>query len=191
MCLVAILCSGLVTLSAFGRIVPLKDPVDGVLDAELVVIVQRSPVGQPGLFRILELFLGDKKKDDLIDLGSFELKITQEGGPPAIEPITSETRILLFLQRKQDSSGEWEPTNFKESFFWVQRLQEMPLLKRAAERAVDLRKQWENAANISDQKQRVAALWPFLSMPKYGVSFFQHTESELQKASPAAGEYFA
>ena len=190
-CLLAILSSGLATLTAFARIVPLKDPADGVLDAELVAIVQRSPVEQPGLFRILEVFLGDKKKDDLIDLGGFELTITQEHGPPAIEPITSETRILLFLQRKQGSSSEWELTNFKESFFWVQRRQEMLLLRRAAERAVDLRKEWENATNISDQKRRVAALWPFLSMPKYGVSFFKHTESELQKANPASGEYFA
>ena len=67
----------------------------------------------------------------------------------------------------------------------------MALLRRAAERAVDLRKQWEKAAGISDRKQRVAALWPFLGLHTYGVSFLKHTESELQKAAPAAGEYFA
>jgi hypothetical protein len=67
----------------------------------------------------------------------------------------------------------------------------MPLLQRAAERAVDLRKQWEKAAGIPDPRQRVIALWPFLDLFKYGVSFFKHTTSELQKASPAAGEYFA
>lgn len=64
-------------------------------------------------------------------------------------------------------------------------------MTRAAERAVDLRRQWEKAASISDPKQRVAALWPFLSMRTYGVSFFKHTELELQKANPASGEYFA
>jgi len=65
------------------------------------------------------------------------------------------------------------------------------LLRRAAERAVDLRRQWEKAASISDPKQRVAELWPFLSLHTFGVSFFEHTQSELQKAAPAAGEYFA
>jgi hypothetical protein len=69
--------------------------------------------------------------------------------------------------------------------------EDVALLRRAAERAVDLRKQWEKAADIPDPKQRVAALWPFLSLPTYGVSFLQHTESELQKAAPVAGEYFA
>jgi hypothetical protein len=191
MFLVPILCSGLVTLSAFGRMVPLRDPVDGVLDAELVVIVQRSPLEKPGLFRILEVFLGNKKRDDLINVGDFTLAIVQQYGSPVIEPITEETRILLFLQRKQDSATEWEPTYFKDSFFWVQRPQEVALLRRAAERAVDLRQQWEHAADIVDPKQRVAALWPFLAMPRLGVSFFKHTESELQKAKPPSGEYFA
>ena len=190
-CVLAILSSILVTLSAFGRLVPLKDPADGVLDAELVVIVQRSPIGKPGLFRILEVFLGDKKRDDSIDLGDFTLSIVQRYGPSVVEPITQDTRILLFLQRKQDSSTEWEPTYFKEMFFWVQRPEEVALLRRAAERAVDLRQQWEQAANISDPKQRVEALWPFLAIRRYGVSFFKHTESELRKAKPASGEYFA
>ena len=73
----------------------------------------------------------------------------------------------------------------------MQRAEDVALLRRAAEPAVDLRKQWEKAANISDPKQRVAALWPFLSLSTYGVSFLRHTESELQKAAPAAGGYFA
>ena len=190
-CLLAIVSSSLVALTQFGRIVPIKDPVDGILDAQLVVIVQRSLTREPGLFRILEVFLGDKKLDDSIDLGDFTLSINGPYAPTVTEPITQDTRILLFLQRKQGSNTEWEPTYFKEMFFWVQRPQEVALLRRAAERAVDLRQQWERAANISDPKQRVEALWPFLAMRRYGVSFFKHTESELQKAKPASGEYFA
>ena len=50
-----------------------------------------------------------------------------------------------------------------------QRSDEVALLRRAAERAVDLRKQWEKSAAISDPKQRVAALWPFLALHTYGV----------------------
>ena len=56
---------------------------------------------------------------------------------------------------------------------------------------MDVRRQWEAAENISDPKQRVAALWPYLSLFAYGVSFFKHTVSELQKNRPASGEYFA
>ncbi len=189
--LLAIFSMGLGTLTAFARIVPAKDPLNGVLDAELVVIVRRSPVENSKLFTIEEVFLGDAKKGDSIDLGDFKLLIVQESGPPVVDPIYSETAILLFLQKDKDSGTRWEPTYFKESFFWVQRPQEVALLTRAAERAVDLRRQWEKATIISNPKQRVAALWPFLSMPTYGVSFFKHTESELQKASPASGEYFA
>src|SRR5207245_652 len=99
-------------------------PANGVLDAEVVVIVRRTPVEKAGWFRIDEVFLGHKNKGDLIDLGDFELSIVQESGPPVVEPITDETRILLFLQPKKDCPGQWEPTDFKESFFWVQRRQE-------------------------------------------------------------------
>src|SRR5581483_9377124 len=47
---VAIICMCLISLSSFARLVPVKDPADGVLDAELVVIVQSSPAGPPGTF---------------------------------------------------------------------------------------------------------------------------------------------
>jgi len=189
--LIAALFASLVSLSAFARLVPNKDPLDGVLDAELVVIVAPSLSGKPGLFRIREVFLGDLDVGDSIDLGDFKLSITQEYGPPIVEPINPTTRILLFLQRAKNTPTLWKPTYFDESYFWVQRAEDVALLRRAAERAVDLRKQWEKAADIPDPKQRVAALWPFLSLPSYGVSFLQHTESELQKVAPAAGEYFA
>lgn len=189
--LIAALFASFVTLNAFARLVPHKDPLDGVLDAELVVIVEPSLSGKPGLSRIGEAFLGDMHVGDSIGLGDFKLSITQESGPPIVEPINSTTKILLFLQRVKNSPTLWKPTYFEESYFWVQRAEDVALLRRAAERAIDLRKEWERAANIPDPKQRVAALWPFLSMPKYGVSFFKHTESELQKANPAAGEYFA
>ena len=95
------------------------------------------------------------------------------------------------MQRTKNSATLWKPTYFEESYFWVQRTEDVALLKRAAERAVNLRRDWEKAAATPDPKLRVAVLWPFLSLPTYGVSFLQHTESELQKAAPSAGEYFA
>jgi hypothetical protein len=69
------MCTGLVTLSAFARIVPSKDPLDGVLDAQLVIIARHSPVENSKLFTIEEVFLGIGKKGDSIDLGDFTLSI--------------------------------------------------------------------------------------------------------------------
>jgi hypothetical protein len=189
--LIAALFASLVTLSAFARIVPNKDPLNGVLDAELVVIAGPSLGGKPGIFRIEEVFLGDLHAGDSIDLGDFKLSVVQQYGPPEIEPINPATRILFFLQRAKNSATLWKPTYFEESYFWVQRTEDVALLKRAAERAVNLRRDWEKVAATPDPKLRVAELWPFLSLPTYGVSFLQHTESELQKAAPSAGEYFA
>jgi hypothetical protein len=189
--LIAALFASLVTLSAFARIVPHKDPLNGVLDAELVVIAGPSLSGKPGIFRIEEVFLGKLHAGDSIDLGDFKLSVIQQDGPPKIEPINPATRILFLLQRAKNSATLWEPTDFGESYFWVQRTEDVALLKRAAERAMNLRRDWEKAAATPDPKLRVAELWPFLSLPTYGVSFFQHTESELQKAAPTAGEYFA
>jgi len=77
---------------------------------------------------------------------------------PKIEPITSATRILFFLQRAKNSDTLWKPTNFEESYFWVQRTEDVALLKRAAERTVDLRRKWEKAAATPDLKLRVAEL---------------------------------
>jgi hypothetical protein len=161
------------------------------LDAELVVIARPSLSGKPGIFRIEEVFLGELHAGDSIDLGDFKLSVIQQYGPPKIEPINPATRILFFLQRAKNSATLWKPTYFEESYFWVQRTEDVALLKRAAERAVNLRRDWEKAAATPDPKLRVAELWPFLSLPTYGVSFLQHTESELQKAAPSAGEYFA
>jgi hypothetical protein len=75
--LIAVLFASLVTLSAFARIVPNKDPLNGVLDAELVVIAGPSPSGKPGFFRIEEVFLGELHGGDSIDLGDFKLSVTQ------------------------------------------------------------------------------------------------------------------
>jgi hypothetical protein len=187
--LIAALFLSFVALSAFARIVPNKDPLNGVLDAELVVIAGPSLSGKPGIFRIEDVFLGDLHAGDSIDLGDFKLSVVQRYGSPEIEPINPATRILFFLQRAKNSATLWKPTYFEESYFWVQRTEDVALLKRAAERAVNLRRDWEKAAATPDPKLRVAELWPFLSLPTYGVSFLQHTESEfrIMKERPGRG----
>src|SRR5438132_7946686 len=99
-----IICAALVAANAVARIVPYKDPFDSVLDAQLVVIVQPWPGEKAHLFKIEEVFLGDKKKGEDIELGDIQLQTVQEYGPPVIEPITPETRLLLFLQRKRGTA---------------------------------------------------------------------------------------
>ncbi len=188
---VATFCICLISFSTFAKLVPVKDPANGVLDADLVVIVQYSAIGPPGTFVIREVLLGNAKQGDSICLGDFKLSVLQEEGPTVVVPITPETRILVFLQRQKCAPGLWQPTYFKSSYFWVQRPEDTPLLKRAGERVVHLRKQWEAARDLPDPKQRVAALWPFLSLSSYGVSFVEHTKAEMTKLKPVSGEYFA
>jgi hypothetical protein len=147
-------------------------------------------LGKAHLFKIEEVFLGDKKKGDVIDVGDIQLETTQEYGPPVVEPITSDTRLLLFLQRKKEPATQWESTYYQQSF-WVQKSQDSNLLRKAAERAVTVKQQWLAAANLSDLTLRVAALWPFLNLREYGVRFFRRTQLELQKAKPASGIHFA
>jgi hypothetical protein len=185
-----IICVALVAVNAVARLISSKDPLDSVLDAQLVVIVRPWPVEKAQLFKIEEVFLGDKKKGDVIDLGDIQLQTIQEYGPPVVEPITADTRLLLFLQRKDESAMQWEATYYQQ-FFWVQRPQDSFILRRAAERAIDVRKQWLAAVNLSDPTLRVASLWPFLNLQEDGVKFFQRTQVELQKARPASGLYFA
>jgi hypothetical protein len=175
---------------AQARLVVHKNPLDSVLDAQLVVIVRQAPVEEKNLFEIEEIFLGDKRRGDYLDLGKIKLETIQQYGSPIVEPITPDTRILLFLRRKKDSPTLWEPTYYQE-FLWVQRPKDVDVLRNEAEHAIDERHDWEAAVNLSDPKLRVEALWPFLSLQKCGVSFSQHTQRELAKAKPASGEYFA
>jgi hypothetical protein len=81
------------------------------------------------------VFLGESHAGDSIDLGDFKLSVIQQYGPPKIEPINPATRILFFLQRAKNSATLWKLTYFEESYFWVQRTEDVALLKRAAERA--------------------------------------------------------
>jgi hypothetical protein len=181
----------LIALASFGRLVPIKDPLNGVLDAEAVVIVRPALLVKPDSFEVEEVLLGSLSKREIIEVPSFKLSTTHETGPERIEPMTSGTRILLYLEHPKDSPRSWQPTFYRQSFFWVRRPQDTPVLRRAAERSLEVSQAWESAAKISNPKERVAALWPYLEMQKFGLSFFEHTKVELENARPASGEYFA
>lgn len=176
------------SINCFAKLTTRPDYRNGILDAELVVIVLQH---SPGSFRVEEVFLGNANKGDSIELPGFRLFTEQQYGPDIVEPITPETRVLLFLHHKKDVTAVWEPTYFGYSFFWVQDSAQVTRLEKTAEQAVALRRQWEEAANISDLKRRAETLWPFLSMKDYGPDFLQHTKSALQNISPVSGDYFA
>ena len=171
----------------FAKLPPGRDYRRGILDAELVVIVRQQA---PDSFRVEEVFLGKASGGDSIKLLGFRLFTYQMFGPDIVEPISSDTRILLFLQHKKAEPAVWEVTDFGYAYFWVQHPQEVTQLRGTAEQAVALRQRWEKAANIADPRRRAEALWPFLSVKDFGPSFADHTKLALQKIAPASGDYF-
>jgi len=169
-----------------GRIVPARDPRDGVLDASLVVIVRQE---RKGLFRIEEVLLGEKTVGDTIKLPDFRLYTVQMHGAEKVEPITEAARVLLFLKSKDNDPEAFEATQYGYCFLWVQDPAKVGELRGIAKKAVNLRRSWEKARGIVDETKRVKALWPYLW--DHGGSFFRHTRKELQKTGTVAGEQIA
>ena len=181
-------CILLCSPASFSKLVSARDFREGVLDAELVVIVHQE---SPNKFKVDEAFLGNASNGDSIDLPGFRLYTEQQYGPDIVASITSDTRILLFLHHKKGDPAAWEPTDFGYCFFWVQNPQQVIQLRNTAVQAVALRRRWEEAAATPDPRRRAEALWPFLSMKEYGPNIREHTESVLQKIAPVSGDYFA
>jgi hypothetical protein len=172
--------------TSWPKLVAPRNPFDGVLDAEVVVIVKE--VGS-GAFGVEEVFLGAANIGDVIALPDFKLFTPQRYGPDIVEATTEKTRILMFLQR--GAAQIWELTGFKDCFFWVQDPGQIIQLEDMAKRAVDARQRWRDAAQIADARERVGALWEFVFRQKYGRIFFEHTMAELRKAGAPAGDYIA
>jgi hypothetical protein len=173
----------LIADNAYPKIVVRTDPRDGVLDASLVLVVRQV---ERDTFSGEEVFLGESPAGDIINLPGFRLKTEQEWGPAKIDPITPDTRILLFLKRKDDG---WEITHYNSCYFWVHDPNKVAELRTKARQAVQLRKEWEEARDLPDQARRVEMLWPYLW--DHGVSFLSRTQSELEKTGSVAGDYLA
>jgi len=173
----------MIRVDSSARPVPQRVPREGVLDASLVSIVRPETRDR---FAIEEVFLGDQSVGDVIELPGFKLYTVQEYGPELIEPMTPDTRILLFLKSKENG---WEVTDYGYCFFWRHELEKVKELRAMAEETVSLRRAWEAARDTADEQLRVEALWPYLW--GHGVSFLHHTEKELQKIGPVAGDYIA
>jgi hypothetical protein len=91
---------------SFAKLVSGRDYRNGIWDAELVVIVSQE---SPNSFRVGEVFLGNANKGNSLELPGFRLFTEQQYGPDIVEPITSDTRILLFLRHKKDTPGPGSP----------------------------------------------------------------------------------
>jgi hypothetical protein len=187
--LVGMLGVALLLLSApdsYARIVPPRDPREGILDASLVAIVKQAG---PDTFEIQEAFLGDAEVGDTIRLPGFRLYTVQMYGPEKVEPIAPDTRVLVFLRRGEKDPTKWEVTDYGYCFFWVHGPGQVDRLRKTGSDALSLRRSWERARDIADERQRVGALWPYLW--NHGVSFLRHTLDELAKTGPVAGDYIA
>src|SRR5262245_7893783 len=125
-------------INSSARLAPPRDPREGILDASLVSIAR--PETQD-LFTIEEVFLGDQSAGDMIKLPAFKLYTIQESGPEVVEPMTPDTRILLFLRSKENT---WEVTYYGYCFFWRHELEKVKELRAIAEKTVSLRRDWES-----------------------------------------------
>lgn len=107
--LLVLSCLLLSSSDSLAKLVPARDYRNGILDAEQVVLVSQE---SPGSFRVEEAFLGSANSGDSIELPGFRLFTYQRYGPDLVEPITPDTRILLFLRHKKEMPAAWEPTDF-------------------------------------------------------------------------------
>lgn len=160
----------------------------GILDADLVCIV--SPKA-PGVFNVDEVFLATGSAPESIRLPGFQLATQQQYGPDIVEPITADTRILMYLRHNIDLPASWEVSDYGISFSWVNHPEHTSQLRDVAEKAVDLRRRFEAASNISDSLRRTTALWPFLDMATFGPEVARRAEKVLKQTAPVSGDYFA
>jgi len=173
-----------------AKIIPKRDPLDGALDATLIVIMKREA---PGIFRVEESFLGAVGVGDLLQLPDFKLAVEDSSHPAAgverIEPIHNNTRILVFLKPAEIQSLGWDVAGPGNCYCWSHDPGNLDSLRAMALSALDLRRAWEAARDLPDERQRVEALWPYLWSP--GFTCHQQTKAALRKIGAVAGDYIA
>jgi hypothetical protein len=171
-----------------AKLIPRRDPLDGALDATLIAIIKQQ---SPDTFRIEESFLGDIGVGELLALPGFSLVVQDFSVPVAgverIEPIHHDTRILVFL--KPAKNGTWDVAGFGNCYFWSHNPGKLDSLRAMGVSALNLRRSWETARGLRDQRQRVEALWPFLW--SHNGSCLKQTKAALRDAGSIAGDYIA
>jgi hypothetical protein len=183
-------------LTCNAKIIPRRDPLDGALDASVIVIVKQQ---SPGLFRVEEAFLGDIATGQSLALPGFQMVVADTSalvaGVDRVEPITENTRILIFLKPAADAppggrlNDEWAVAGFGNCYFWSHEPGKLESLRSMANDALVLRRSWQAARDLPDKRQRVEALWPYLW--DHNGCCYSQTEAELQKTGPIAGDYIA
>ena len=191
----------LLSLCALGpdgeaKLIPRRDPLDGALDATVIAIIRQQA---PDEFRVEEVFLGGVRVGQSLSLPGFKLAVEDTSaitpGVERIEPIHPETRILVFLKPASAAAigsqklGDWAVAGNGNCYFWSHDASQVASLQRMATGALDLRRSWEAARDLPDERQRAEALWPYLW--NYNYSCYRQTEAALQSIGPAAGDYIA
>ena len=173
----------LTSVRSEAHAVPYHDPMR-LDDANLVVIV--APVGNDN-FRVESIELDEAAKThvgDTLSLPKFQLSREQPYGPDVVAPFTPDTHILLYLRRGIDATHP-----MIVEFFWVQKLQEVALLRKQALEAIAMRDDWRQARATPDVHARVQAVFPFLD--KYNREFSGEAQIELRKTGAVAGDFLA
>ena len=150
-------------------------------------------------FQVDEGFLGDIGKGQTLLLPGFSLVVWDESTiiccSERIEPIQSNTRILVFLKpastvpAHQQRYGEWAVAGLGNCYFWSHDPGDIAPLREKAEQALVLRSSWEAARNLPDKQRRVEALWPYLW--DHNDCCYKQTEATLQEIGAVAGDYIA
>src|ERR1035437_652600 len=183
-------------LPCAGALIPRRDPLDAALDSTVIVVMKQQ---SQDAFQVEEVFLGDVAKGQTLLLPGFKLVVEDTSslisGRERIEPIQSNTRILVFLKPASavpanwQQLGLWAIAGFGKCYFWGHDPGHMDSLREKAKQALTLRSSWEAARNLPDRKQRAEALWPYLW--NYNHSCYRQTEASLQEIGTVAGDYIA
>ena len=111
---VALMCCLLAfTTPAIAKLTSGFDYRVGILDADLVCIVSQKA---PDVFKVDEVFLATGPAVESIRLPGFQLATEQQYGPDIVEPITPNTRILMYLRHIKDAAEDKESDRTKAQY---------------------------------------------------------------------------
>jgi hypothetical protein len=183
-------------LPGTAKIIMRRDPLDAALDSTVIVIMQEQSEDK---FEVEEVFLGDVVKGQILVLPAFRLIVEDRSsfisGVERVEPIYSNTRILVFLKPQPEAHAEgqerphWVVAGYGNCYFWSHDPSNLESLRVMAKKALALRTSWETARQLAYEQQRAEALWPYLW--NYNHSCYKQTETALQGLGAVAGDYIA
>ena len=179
-----------------AKIIPRRDPLDAALDSTLIVIMKEQSQDR---FEVEEVFLGDVVKGQILVLPAFRLIVEDTSsfisGRERVEPIYSNTRILVFLKPDPVALADgqerphWVVAGHGNCYFWSHDPSNLESLRAMAKKALALRTSWETARQLAYKQQSAEALWPYLW--NYNHSCYKQTETALQGLGAVAGDYIA